>query len=49
MVVTKQFLLGGPIHVFYAAVSSFFDHSSADRAANAFRHAAELCGKTQPF
>lgn len=27
----------------------FTDRSSAERVANAFRHAAELCGKAQPF
>ena len=33
----------------FANVTSFVDLPSANRAANALRHAAELCANTQPF
>ncbi len=31
------------------AVASFVDQASAQRAANAFKHAADLCASSQPF
>jgi hypothetical protein len=39
---------GGALHSSTSAWI-FGDRGSADRVANAFRHAAELCGKPQPF
>jgi hypothetical protein len=32
-----------------AGAGTFVDRAVAERVANAFRHAAELCAKTQPF
>jgi len=37
------------MHIYYESVGLFVDKASAQRVANAFKHAAELCASTQPF
>jgi hypothetical protein len=39
----------GDIRIAFVPVASFVDRASAERVAKAFRHAAELCAKDQPF
>jgi hypothetical protein len=36
-------------HTDRAFAASFTDRASSERVANAFRHAAEICGKAEPF